>query len=95
MVKKLVQFQTLTGKREKTNFKLPALNVELACVEDEKMMDTLTGVSVVLISYANTKIEELEAQRQTMSKVIAPVSGNDVAKTDRVAVGVSEPLGRD
>ena len=74
MVKKLAQFQTLTGKREKVNPKLTALNVELARVEDEieKLLNTLTGASAVLISYANTKIEELDAQRQTLSKEIRP-----------------------
>ena len=58
MTKKLAQFQTLTGKREKVNPKLTALNVELARVKDEieKLLNTLTGASAVLISYANTKI---------------------------------------
>ena len=81
MVKKLAQFQTLTGKREKVNPKLTALNVELARVEDEieKLLNTLTGASAVLISYANTKIEELDAQRQTLSKEIAALSAETMS----------------
>ena len=52
MVKKMAQFQTLTGKREKVNPKLTAIKVELAHVEDEieKLLNTLTGASAVLIS---------------------------------------------
>nr|WP_251318068.1 LPD28 domain-containing protein [Flintibacter muris] len=81
MVKKLAQFQTLTGKREKVNPKLTALNVELARVEDEieKLLNTLTEASAVLISYANTKIEELDAQRQTLSKEIAALSAETMS----------------
>ena len=62
MVKKLSEFQTLTAKREKVNPKLTALNMELARVEDEieKLLNTLTGANAVLLSYANSKIEELD-----------------------------------
>lgn len=81
MVKKMAQFHSLTGKREKVNPKLTALNVELARVEDEieKLLNTLTGASAVLISYANTKIEELDAQRQTLSKEIAALSAESMS----------------
>ena len=52
MVKKMAQFQTLTGKREKVNPKLTALKVELTHVEDEieKLLNTLTPASAVLNS---------------------------------------------
>ena len=40
---------------------------------------TLTGASAVLISYANTKIEELDAQRQTLSKEIAALSAESMS----------------
>ncbi len=81
MVKKLAQFQTLTGKREKVNPRLTALNVELAHVEDEieKLLNTLTGASAVLMSYANTKIEELDAQRQMLSREIATLSAETMS----------------
>ena len=81
MVKKMAQFQTLTGKRETVNPKFTALKVELAHVEDEieKLLNTLTGASAVLISYANTKIEELDAQRQTLSKEIAALSAESMS----------------
>lgn len=81
MVKKMALFHTLTGKRETVNPKLTALKVELAHVEDEieKLLNTLTGASAVLISYANTKIEELDAQRQTLSKEIAALSAESMS----------------
>ena len=52
MVKKMAQFHTLTGKREKVNPKLTALKVELTHVEDEieKLLNTLTPASAVLNS---------------------------------------------
>ena len=81
MVKKMAQFHSLTGKRETVNPKLTALKVELAHVEDEieKLLNTLTGASAVLLSYANTKIEELDAQRQTLSKEIAALSAESMS----------------
>jgi hypothetical protein len=53
----------LTAKAETVNPKLTALNVELAQVEDEieKLLNTLTGASAVLMSYANGKIEYLSS----------------------------------
>ena len=70
MVKKLSEFQTLTAKRETVNPKLTALNMELARVEDEieKLLNTLTGANAVLLSYANSKIEELDTRRQALTK---------------------------
>ena len=76
MVKKLSEFQTLTAKRETVNPKLTALNMELARVEEEieKLLNTLTGANAVLLSYANSKIEELDTRRQTLTKEIAALS---------------------
>ena len=76
MVKKLSEFQTLTAKRETVNPKLTALNMELARVEDEieKLLNTLTGANAVLLSYANSKIEELDTHRQALTKEIAALS---------------------
>ena len=45
----------------------------------KKLLNTLTGASAVLISYANTKIEELDAQRQTLSKEIAALSAESMS----------------
>ena len=39
--------------------------------EIEKLLDTLTGASPVLLSYANSKIEELDARRQSIANEIA------------------------
>jgi len=74
MVKKLQVFQVLTkGHPAKVNPKLTALNVELAEVDSEieKLLDTLTGANPTLLSYANSKIEELDTKRQSLMKAIA------------------------
>jgi len=74
MVKKLRSFQSLTkGNPTKVNPKLTALNVELAQVdtEIEKLLDNLTGANATLLSYANSKIEELDTKRQSLLKAIA------------------------
>ena len=77
MVKKLREFQTLTGGNpSKANPKLTAYHVELAQVEAEieKLLDTLTGANAVLLSYANSKIEELDTKRQSLMKAIADMT---------------------
>ena len=73
----LSEFQTLSdNKSMKVNSKLTALDVELVQVETEieKLIDTLTGANPVLLSYANSKIEALDAKRQSLIKVIADMS---------------------
>ena len=81
MVHKLSEFQTLTAQTETVNPRLTALNVELAQVEDEieKLLNTLTGASAVLMSYANGKIEELDARRQGLIKEIAALNAENVS----------------
>ena len=81
MVHKLSEFQTLTAKAETVNPRLTALNVELAQVEDkiEKLLNTLTGASAVLMSYANGKIEELDARRQGLIKEIAALNAETIS----------------
>ena len=81
MVKKLSEFQTLTAKATTVNPKLTALNVELAQVEDEieKLLNTLTGANSVLLSYANGKIEELDASRQRLIKEIAALNAETIS----------------
>ena len=76
MVIKLHEFQTLTGGAAKANPKLTAANVELAQTEAEieKLLDTLSGANKTLLSYANGKIEELDARRQELIKRIADIS---------------------
>ena len=74
MVRKLRDFQTLTsGNARKANPKMTALTVELARVdaEIEKLLDNLTGANKTLISYANSRIDELDARRQSLTKAIA------------------------
>ena len=63
------------------NPKLTALNVELAQVEDEieKLLNTLTGANSVLLSYANGKIEELDASRQRLIKEIAALNAETIS----------------
>ena len=82
MVQKLKAFQTLTGGNPtKASPKLTALHVELAQVEAEieKLLDTLTGANAVLLSYANSKIEELDAKRQSLTKAIADMTAGAVS----------------
>jgi len=74
MMKKLRGFQTLTKDNSaKISPKLTVLNVELAQVdaEIEKLLDSLTGANPTLLSYANSKIEELDTKRQSLLKAIA------------------------
>ena len=56
-------------------------NVELAQVEAEieKLLDTLTGANPVLLSYANGKIEELDAKKQSLVKAIADMSAESIS----------------
>lgn len=82
MRRKMDSFQTLTsGHPIKANPKLTALKVELAKVdaEIEKLIDTLTGAGAMLLSYANTKIEELDARRQSLTMEIADMSACSVS----------------
>ena len=46
--------------------------------EIEKLLDTLTGASPVLLSYVNSRIEELDAKRQSISNEIAKLSADAV-----------------
>lgn len=76
MSEKLREFKLLRGGEEKANPKLTALQVELAQVESEieKLLDTLTGANAILLAYANSKIEDLDNRRQTLTKTIAELS---------------------
>ena len=80
--KKLKDFKTLTGRKKaaKISPKLAAKRLELAQVESEieKLLDTLTGATPVLLSYANSRIEELDAKRQLISDEIAKLSADAV-----------------
>ena len=94
MVKKLSEFQTLTAKRETVNPKLTALNMELARVEEEieKLLNTLTGANAVLLSYANSKIEELDTHRQALTKEIAALSAETMSpeQIERLSVYLNQ-----
>ena len=94
MVKKLSEFQTLTAKRETVNPKLTALNMEFARVEEEieKLLNTLTGANAVLLSYANSKIEELDTHRQALTKEIAALSAETMSpeQIERLSVYLNQ-----
>ena len=47
--------------------------------EIETLLDTLTGASATLLSYANGKIEQLDAKRQSLIKAIADMSAETVS----------------
>ena len=83
MVKKLKPFQTIKGRKNamKSNPKLTALQVELAQVqhEIETLIDTLTGANPILLSYVNSKIEELDGRKQELVKKIAELSVDTIS----------------
>jgi hypothetical protein len=82
MRRKMADFQTLTGGNPaKSNPKLTALNVSLAQVEAEieKLINTLMGASATLMTYANSKIEELDAKRQSLMRAIADMTAEAVS----------------
>ena len=65
----------------KSNPKLTALQVELAQVqhEIEALIDTLTGANPVLLSYVNSKIEELDERKQKLVKKSTELSVETVS----------------
>jgi len=74
MVKKLREFQVLTARHpKKASPKLTQYQVQLATVEAEieKLLDSLTGANAILVSYANSRVEELDAKRQELTKAIS------------------------
>lgn len=82
MVKKMREFQTLRGgKAEGYNPKLTAARAKLAKIESEieKLIDTLTGANPLLLQYANSRIEELDAERQKQLKLVADLTANSVS----------------
>lgn len=78
MVKKLEPFKTIKSRKSvaKFNPKLTALKVELQQVQNEieNLIDTLTEANPVLMSYVNSKIEELDNKKQELIKKIAELS---------------------
>jgi polyhydroxyalkanoate synthesis regulator phasin len=55
--------------------------------EIEKLIDTLTGANRTLMAYANGKIEELDAKKQSLVKAIADMSAEVVSpeKIERIS----------
>jgi len=95
MLKRMERFQTLTGgDPQKANPKLTALHVELAQVdgEIEKLLDTLISAGSTLVDYANGKIEELDARRQTLIKEIADTSIKTMsaAQMERISANLND-----
>ena len=92
MLRKITEFQTLTGENPKANPRLTALQVELAQLEDEigKLLDTLIGANATLLAYANTKIEELDGRRQKLTKAIADMTSGilSVKQIEQIAVNL-------
>ena len=84
MVKKMREFQTLRGgKVEGYNPKLTAARAKLAKIEGEieKLIDTLTGANPLLLQYANSRIEELDTERQKQLKLVADLTANSVSSS--------------
>jgi DNA invertase Pin-like site-specific DNA recombinase len=90
MRRKTADFHTLTaGSPVKANPKLTALNVSLAQVEAEieKLLDTLADANKTLLAYANSRIEELDGQRQTLIKQLADLTAETISpdKLERIS----------
>ena len=84
MVKKMREFQTLTGNKvEGYNPQLTAASAKFAKIESEieKLIDTLTGAPPLLLQYANNRIEELDAERQKQLKLVADLTANSVSSS--------------
>ena len=82
MVRKMQKFHTLKGGEEQSyNPKLTAARVALAKTESEieKLLDTLSGANPLLLQYANTRIEELDAERQKQLRLVADLTANSVS----------------
>jgi len=90
MLKKLNEFKTLTGrtKAAKANPKLTAKRLELAKVEGEidKLVESLTAAGATLVSYVNAKIEELDAQRQMLTREIASLTLDTIPPAQMEAI---------
>ena len=65
----------------KSNPKLTALQVEVAQFqrEIETLVDTLIGANPVLLSYVNSKIEELDGCKQELVKKSAELSVDTIS----------------
>ena len=68
-------------KEQSYNPKLTAARVALAKTESEieKLLDTLSGANPLLLQYANTRIEELDAERQKQLRLVADLTANSVS----------------
>ena len=90
MVKKLQGFKTLTGRKKaaKANPKLTAKQLEFARVESEieKLIESLTTAGATLVTYVNAKIEELDAQRQTLMQEIAMLTLDTIPSAQMEAI---------
>ncbi len=47
--------------------------------EIEKLIESLTGASEILISYANTKIADLDGRKQSLIKQLADLKADEVS----------------
>ena len=84
MVKRCGEFQTLKGsKAEGYNPKLTAARAKLAKIEGEieSSLTSLTGANPLLLQYANSRIEELDAERQKQLKLVADLTANSVSSS--------------
>ena len=81
MVKKMQAFQTLKGtKTESYNPKLTAARAKTE-TKIEKLLDTLSGATPTLLQYANSRIDKLDAKRQTEAKLVADLTAISVSSS--------------
>ncbi|MDR2088652.1 MAG: zinc ribbon domain-containing protein [Clostridiales Family XIII bacterium] len=92
MLEKLRDFRTLTKQSNvsSVNPKVTELKVELARVGDEieELIDTLTGANDILISYANTKIADLDARKHSISKRLADLTADEAPPERMLKISV-------
>ncbi len=83
MTKRLAPLKTLCGHTAPVNVspQLTAAQVELTQIaeEIEKLVDSLTGASPVLLSYVNSKVEALDQRKQVLVKRIAELRAEEIS----------------
>jgi hypothetical protein len=89
MADKLREFRTLQAQGKTSgNPKIIAVKVELAHVDEEisKLIESLSGANDILISYANTKISELDGRRRSLSKELANLAADEVSPNQMLRI---------
>jgi len=97
MCEKLREFQVLTGdaKEPLQNPKQAALQSELSQVEAEiaKLVESIVSANSVLLSYINSKVQELDTRKQAILAELAKMSTEQVIDGEQIGK-ISHYLGK-